>query len=154
MRKIAGVSIISICLALLIIAILPRYGNAEIIYGCVAKNGTLTIVSGPDQCSGKGAPLSWNSVEGVTAAVHGVVLYDGTVESGVGFTSKFENNVYYVSFKQAFSDSPTCVVTPNASPPTVICAILGYGPSILDVNCIDYTTSQYVQVTFSFACML
>ncbi len=154
MRKRAGVFIISLCLLVLIFAVFSHEGNAEIIYGCVAKNGTLTIVSGPDQCGGKGTLISWTSVEGMSAAVHGVVLYDGTVADGVGFTSKFQSNVYYITFEQAFSGNPHCVVTPNTSPPTVLCAILGYGPSILDVNCMDYTTSQYVQITFSFICML
>jgi hypothetical protein len=154
MKKIAGLSIIGVFLALFVIAAFPQYVNAETIYGCVAKNGTLSIVNGPDQCSGKGTPLTWNAVDGVTAAVHGVVLYDGSVESGVGFTSRFENNVYYITFDQAFSDNPHCVITPNTSPPVDICTIVGYGPSVLDVNCINYTTSQYVQVSFSFICML
>jgi len=160
MRKIVGVLIIGMCLALLIIAVFPRHGNAGVIYGCVAKNGALSIVSGPNQCSGKETPLSWNSVEGINAAVHGVVKSDGTVFEGVGFSSSFASDVYYITFDQTFSGNPHCVITPFESPPTATCAILGYGPNILDVSCVTPSmingllTSKYVQVSFFFMCIL
>jgi hypothetical protein len=59
MRKIAGVLIVSICLALIIVGI-PLHGIAAEIYGCVGKNGTLKIVSSPDLCGRGEAPLTWN----------------------------------------------------------------------------------------------
>jgi hypothetical protein len=160
MRKIVGVFIISICLALLIIAAFPQQGNAEVIYGCVAKNGALSIVNGPNQCGSKDTPISWNSVEGINAAVHGVVNSDGTVSDGVGFSSSFASDVYYITFDQAFSGNPHCAITPFESPPTATCAILGYGPNILDVSCVTpamingLLTSKYVQVSFFFMCIL
>ena len=152
MRKTFAVMFMSICAVLLIVAGFPQHGDAQAIYGCVAKNGTLRIVSDPSACSRQETPISWTSVQGLSKAVHGVVSSDGTIDSGTGFTVNYSNTVYYITFDQPFTDYPHCAVTPNTSPPSAICNILGYGPSILDVNCHE-SVSNTPQVTFSFICV-
>jgi hypothetical protein len=64
MRKITVVSAIGICLTVLIIAGLPRSGDAATIYACVGKIdfGLVRIVSGPGQCTPLEIPILWNSV--------------------------------------------------------------------------------------------
>jgi len=163
MKKMAMISTIGLCLAVLIIAGFPLVGDAATIYGCQERlTGFVRIVSSPSQCNRFETPISWDSVgpqgpagppgpagvaNGITTGVHGVVNYDGTVFEGVGFSSSFASGVYYITFDQAFSyPGPHCVVTPFQSPPTTMCAIFGYGPTTLYVNCT-------AQVSFFFICV-
>ncbi len=170
MRKIATVSAMGICLTVLIIAGLPRYSNATTIYACVGKGdlGLVRIVSGPGQCSRLETSTSWDSegpqgpvgpqgpagvANGITTGVHGVILYNGTIEDGVGFSSAYAGTgIYYITFTQAFSfPGPHCVVSAFQSPPTSICSVFGYGPTTLYVNC--GTNQGYADTSFSFICV-
>ncbi len=117
----------------------------------------IQLTPGPQGPQGPAGPAG--VANGITAGVHGVVASDGTIQSGVGFTSSYVSGVYYITFSQAFSSDPHCVITPLQSPPTAICSILGYGPVILDVNCSSPTiqnglfTFTQEQATFSFICI-
>jgi hypothetical protein len=93
--------------------------------------------------------------------VHGVVLYSGDpAPESVGFTSKYDGGVYYITFDSPLSGTPDCVVSILASP-NAFCAIVGYGPSILDVTCATPTivgdnVLGYIspfQIPFSFICI-
>jgi hypothetical protein len=62
MRKITVAVAISICLIASIIVGFPRYGDAEVIYGCYGKiAGVLRIVDGPNKCTRLEIPITWNS---------------------------------------------------------------------------------------------
>ena len=134
---------------------------AQVIYGCVKNSGDLQIVSGPGQCKSNQTPISWPAGVGVVNAVHGVVLEDGSVESGEGFTpSHIGTGLYTVTFTQAFSSNAHCVITPFQSPATVICAVFGYGTTFVDVNCYapgvesgGLFTNIATDVSFSFICV-
>jgi hypothetical protein len=166
------------------------------IYGCVRGfTGILRIVSPPGHCLPGEAPISWNQTgpqgpqgqqgpkgetgpmgpagpAGVVNAVHGVVLYNGTIEDGVGFTigaptgpnTPRGTGLYRVIFDTAFSNYAHCVVTPFQSPATVICGVSGFGEWGFDVDCYEPTTVVGVggvilftnlptDVSFSFICI-
>jgi len=129
MKKIAGILIASLCLALLIIAVFPGQGNADVIYGCVAKNGTLKIVSGPGQCASRETPLSWNS-EGpqgpagppapgaITTVLHfqqGNSLnsaddwtqYTFITPTNLPFVKQYDNSTIFVTWNDTLAGRPT-----------------------------------------------
>lgn len=60
MKRILIISIV-ICLPTMFIAGLPLSGYAEVIHGCIAKNGVLRIVTGPQDCAKFESPISWDS---------------------------------------------------------------------------------------------
>ena len=153
----------SVLLVMVVTTATPCFA-VNLIYGCV-KNGTLEIVSGPGQCKANQSPISWPA-EGLTA-VHGVVLYNGTIEDGVGFTvgaptgpgTPRGTGLYRVIFDTEFPNYAHCVVTPFQSPATVICGVSGFGSSFFDVDCYEPTTQGGLftnlptDVSFSFICI-
>ncbi len=64
MKKLAVAVAIGSCLVGLIIAGIPRLGDAAVIYGCYGKGtwAPLRIVSAPGQCYKSENPISWNDV--------------------------------------------------------------------------------------------
>ena len=184
-----------IVLLLMVVAMATPCFAGNLIYGCVKNSGDLIIVSGPGQCKANQTPISWNQTgpegpqgpqgpagapgaqgppgpAGVVNAVHGVVLYNGTIEDGVGFTvgspggpnTPRGTGIYRVTFDTAFSNYAHCVVTPFQSPATVICGVSGFGSSFFDVDCYEPTTEAGVggvilftnlatDVSFSFICI-
>lgn len=150
-----------IILSVIVVTMATPCFAGNLIYGCVKNSGELLIVSGPGQCKANQTPISWPA--GGLTAVHGVVLYDGSVESGEGFTpSHVGTGLYTVVFDQHFSSDPHCVVTPFQSPATVICAVYGFGgdPTHLDVDCYapgnepnGLFTNFPTDVSFSFICI-
>jgi hypothetical protein len=62
MKKITVAVAIGICLIASIIVGFPRYGEAEVIYGCYGKiAGVLRIVDSPNKCTRLEIPITWNS---------------------------------------------------------------------------------------------
>jgi hypothetical protein len=154
-------SLLCECIVLLVMVVTtatPCFA-VNLIYGCVKSGGGLEIVSGPGQCKANQTPISWPA-EGLTA-VHGAVLANGDPDTdSEGFTSEYVSGVYYITFETPFTGSPNCVISLlGTPPPSAFCAILGQGPSILDVNCITPTIQngilvyEYSQVPFSFICI-
>jgi len=148
------------CIILLVMVIAmatPCFAD-NLIYGCVKNSGELLIVSGPGQCKSNQTPISWPA--GGLTAVYGWVRPDGVATLGDGFTSKYENGVYYITFDQEFAGNPDCVISLLASP-NAFCAIIGIGPSILDVTCASPTmvgdnVLGYIspfQASFAFLCV-
>jgi hypothetical protein len=155
------------------------------IYGCVRGfTGILRIVSPPGHCLPGEAPISWNQTgpqgpqgqqgpkgdtgpagpagpAGGVTAVHGTVLYGGEPE-GAGFTSNYNVDnpgLYTITFDTPFTGTPDCVISLQASPDD-FCAIVGYGPSNLDVYCSYITVQNGIlrfiapqQHPFSFICI-
>ena len=176
------------CIVLLLMVVTmatPCFAADNTIYGCVRGfTGILRIVSPPGHCLPGESPISWNQTgpqgpqgqqgpkgdtgpmgpagpAGVVNAVHGVVLYSGDpAPESVGFTSKYDGGVYYITFDPPLSGTPDCVISILASP-DAFCAIVGYGPSILDVTCATPTIVNpnvlgYIspfQIPFSFICI-
>jgi hypothetical protein len=81
---------------------------AQVINGCVGKNGQLSIVSDPAQCKGNETPISWNGIgpqgpqgpqgpagvaNGIRAAVWGEYTLGGPSNCSVGFFRGADNIV-------------------------------------------------------------
>jgi hypothetical protein len=129
----------------------------NLIYGCVKSGGNLEIVSGPDQCKSNQTPISWPA-QGLTS-IYGWIRGDGVATLGDGFTSNYDGGVYYITFNEEFAGNPGCVISLLTSP-DAFCAIIGVGPSILDVTCSRPTVVNGVlsyispsEVPFAFLCV-
>jgi hypothetical protein len=186
------------CIVLLLMVVTtatPCFADT-VIHGCVrGLTGILRIVGPSGQCLPGETPISWNQTgpqgpqgqqgpkgdtgpmgpagpAGVVNAVHGVVLYNGTVLDGVGFTvgaptgpnTDHQTGLYRVIFDTAFSSYAHCVVTTFQSPATVICGVSGFGEWGFDVDCYEPTTvagqggvilftNLPTDVSFSFICI-
>jgi hypothetical protein len=173
------------CIVLLLMVVsmaTPCFADT-VIHGCVSRLfGVLRIVNSPGQCFNGESPISWNQAgpQGQTGpqgpkgdtgpagpagpagltAVYGWVRDDGVATLGDGFTSKYENGVYYISFNEDFLGDPDCVISLLASP-DAFCSIIGIGPSILDVTCasptiVNNNVLSYIspfQTSFAFLCV-
>jgi len=150
-----------ILLSLMVVAIATPCFAVNLIYGCVKSNGSLEIVSGPNQCKSNQTLISWPA--GGVTAVSGWVNEDGSRGLGDGFTSLYDGSskTYYITFNQDFTGDPGCTISLLSTPtPTAFCSIIGVGPSILDVECVSYEISlsgtlvfQSNQVGFAFLCV-